>query len=159
MDLEPAPRLGTDPLHRPVGVEGGVQGPLRVVGVGDGGAEDGHHIVADMLVHPAAIARDDAVDGGEIPVEEVVGGLGTQFVREAREAREVGEQHRDLAQLAFHGRVRRVRGRGGGIAILPIHHRDGVEELLAVAEGGDAELLQVLGRERAKQLRVDVIVG
>ena len=56
-----------DLLHRGLHRQAGAHGALRVVLVGDRGAEDRHHVVADVLVHPAAVAHDLLTRGVAAP--------------------------------------------------------------------------------------------
>ena len=51
-----AEQLRVEPLHRRLHRQPGADGALGVVLVGDRGAEDGHHVVADVLVDRAAEA-------------------------------------------------------------------------------------------------------
>ena len=72
MRLQLSAILRSEPGHRLLYRQGGAHCPLRVVAVGDGGAEHGHDAVADVLVDSAAMALDDAVDGVEERAEQPV---------------------------------------------------------------------------------------
>jgi hypothetical protein len=57
--------------HPLLNVECSAHSPQGIVVMGDRRTEDGHHIVAHVLVYAAAIAIDDAVNGLEIAVEDL----------------------------------------------------------------------------------------
>ena len=78
---------------------------------------DGHDGVADELLDDAPVTPDDGAGELEVTREDFADLLGVAFLREGREADEVAEQHRDVAQLG--GRcsdlLSRVgRAEGGG---------------------------------------------
>ena len=106
-------------LHR----ERRVDGAARAVLVGDGGAEQRHHPVPGVLVDGALEAVDLRGDELEAPVDDPVHVLRIELLGHGGEARDVGEEHRDLAPLALERGARAqdlVRempggvGRGGG---------------------------------------------
>ena len=80
-------------------LEAGPHGPLGVVLLRDRGAPDRHDGVADELLDDAAVAADDRPGELEVAREELADLLGVALLREGREADEVAEQHRDVAQL------------------------------------------------------------
>ena len=62
---------------------GGRDRPVGVVGLGERGAEHGHHRVADELHHGALLAEDGAVHRRSVLVElagELVGGVCSAMV-------------------------------------------------------------------------------
>jgi hypothetical protein len=56
-------------------------------------AEDRHQGVAEVLVHGAAVAPHHAVEQPQAAGGDAVGLLGTELLRERREAHQVGEHH------------------------------------------------------------------
>ena len=65
MDRENPTLLGPKRRHCPVGFKGGANRPNGIVAMGDGGAKQRHHLVADMAMHRAAMVFDDPIDGVE----------------------------------------------------------------------------------------------
>ena len=70
-------------------------GPFRVVLVGRGGAEHGHHPVADELVQGAPEPLDLPAEPGMVGAEQRPNVLGVGLVGAGGEAGQVAEQHRD----------------------------------------------------------------
>lgn len=103
------PDLAGQRLGASVDLERGAHRALGVVVVGRGGAEQGHHVVADVLVDRAAELGDGAVGPGKELLEQVVDIFGIQRARQPGIAAEVGEQHRDGAPLAGRGALRAHR--------------------------------------------------
>ena len=64
------------------------------------GAEDDQHAVALELVDVAAVLEDDLDHPAEVVVEKVDQLLRSHQLRQRREARDVGVEHRDLVALA-----------------------------------------------------------
>ena len=104
-----------------------MHGAARAVLVGDGRSEERHHAVTGVLVDRALESVDFGRDRLEAPIHDLMDVLGVPTLGEAREAGDVGEQHRDLAALALDrgsgledllrqvlGRVRGDRARGLG---------------------------------------------
>ena len=96
----------------------------RVVFMGDGGAEERHHAIAEELVDGALVAMDRGEDDFEGAVHDAVDVLGIEPLRHRGEARDVGEHHGDGLALALDRPFRRedllgeVPGgirRGGGV--------------------------------------------
>ena len=112
-------------------VECGADGPLGVVLVRDRSPPDGHHRVADELLHRAAEALDDAPRVLEVAGEELPHLLGVSRLRERGEADEVGEEHRyqpplGLGRRARWGREGRLRlERGAALPAEPVVRRVG----------------------------------
>jgi hypothetical protein len=103
---DPDPGLEIGPVLGAVGgdgrdeLEAGSHGPFGVVLLGDRGTPDGHDGIADELLDDAAVAADDGPCELEVTGEDLPHLLGVAFLRERREADEVAEQHRDVAELA-----------------------------------------------------------
>ena len=77
----------------------GAHRALGVVLVRHRGAEDRHHVVADVLVDAAAVAVDLLTEPLEAAVDQVLDRLGVHRLRDRRVARQVCEDHRHLAPL------------------------------------------------------------
>ena len=153
MDAQVARRFLSERSDRLVNVACRPHGALRIVGMRGGRAENGHDVVADMLVDRTAIALDDTIDDFEIAVEQVMRGFGSELAGAFGEARDIGKQDRDLAAGALDGRRRngsdRVVRKSG----------DGSEKLLAVTERCNAEFLQILIGEFGEGRLVDLVGG
>src|SRR5262249_31829795 len=87
--------------HRSLDTEAGMDGPPWTVFMRDGGAEKRHHAVARVLVDRALEPGHLGGDKFEEPVDDGVHVLRVELLSEARESREVGKEHRDLAALAL----------------------------------------------------------
>jgi len=112
---DPDPHLGEDPgldegLHAGAQRQGGVQGARGVVLVHGGQAEDGHHRIADELLHRPADALDRLPGDAEEPRHPLAQLLGVERRREARGAGDVGEEHGHHLALLGHGRRAGQRG-------------------------------------------------
>src|SRR5262249_14595892 len=153
---EPPPEALAEARQRLVDLERGPGGTQGIIVMRDGRAEERHHGIADMLVDGAAEIRDDAVDEPRVAGDEVPQLLGIETLRQRGEAREIGEEDGDLAPLA--AGLERRGGRGGG-TWRGCQRSDGGEQLLAMAERGDAELLQIGIAELRQDGRVDVVLG
>ena len=107
-------RLGLDVelLHRGLHAQRGPDGALGVVLMGNRGAEQRHHVVADVLVDRAAEAHDLLAEPAQAAIHHGLDGLGVHSLRHRGVAREVREQDAHLAALLR----RRAR---------PRRHRDG----------------------------------
>ena len=102
--------------HRVDELQAGPDGPFRVVLARDGCSPDGHHRVADELLHPAAVPGDDVGGDVEVAGQELPGLLRVVSLRERGEPDQVGEQHRDEAALGDRGARRDDRPRAAGTA-------------------------------------------
>ncbi len=89
--------------HRVDELQAGADGPLRVVLACDGCPPDGHHRVADELLHPAAVPGDDVGGDVEVAGQELPRLLGVVSFRERSEPDQVGEQHRHEPALGDGG--------------------------------------------------------
>jgi hypothetical protein len=130
--------LRRDRGHGIVDGERGADRALGLVAVRQRRAEHGHDAVAEVLVDPAAVLLDDAVDPLEEAAEQRVHVLGVELPAQRGVAGEIGEEHHDLAPLAHRLVVLGVTGghlvRFGGAA----QRRDRVEQPAAVADRGHA---------------------
>ena len=90
-DLVPQGRHGGDEI------KGRADGTLGIVLGRDGRSPDGHHRVADELLHGAAVELDQTPACVEIPREQLARVLGIALLRRRREADEIGEQDGDEA--------------------------------------------------------------
>jgi hypothetical protein len=89
-------------------------GPLRVVPVSDGRAEDPHHRVADELLDGSAAGLDLGPDALEVRRLDRPNVLGIEPFRAGGEADEIREENRDdLPFLARASLVRREAGATG----------------------------------------------
>ena len=79
--------------------ERGPDRPLGVVLVGDGRAEQGHDLVADDLVEPAAEGGDVGDEPLEAAVDEALDLLGVGRLGERGEPDQIGEQDGGEAAL------------------------------------------------------------
>ena len=103
---EPVVHLGHGRLHP----EAGPHRALRVVLVRHRGAEDRHHVVADVLVDGAAVALDLLAEPHQRAVHQRLHGLRVHPLRERGVAGEVGEQHGHLPPLLWQRRAGARRG-------------------------------------------------
>ena len=109
----PAADLGIDLAHRRLHRKTGPDRPLRVVLVRDRGAEDGHHVVADVLVDvPPAIGHLPA-QSPEGAIDQGLRILGIELLGDRRVSGQIREQHGRPASLLAQLRRRRD-GRGDG---------------------------------------------
>ena len=120
-ELERETVLSLDPLpvalHRLLDGQGGMTGPLGMVLVGQGGAEEGHHPVAGELVDGALVAVDLGHQDLEAPVHDLVDLLGVQLLGEG-------------------GVVGHVREEDGDDLALPLYRGAGGEDLIGQVLGG-----------------------
>ena len=85
--------------HRRLHADRRAHRALGVVLVRDRRAEDRHHVVAHVLVHPASDALDLLAQTAQAPVHERLDRLGIEALGDRRVAGQVGEQHGDRAPL------------------------------------------------------------
>ncbi len=78
---------------------GGADGAQGVVLVHDGDAEDGHHGVADELLHRAAVRLHDPLHPLEVPGQHDTKTFRVDRLAERGRARQVAEHHRDDSPL------------------------------------------------------------
>lgn len=96
-DGEPHPVLalqfGVESVEAGDHPAGGCQGPVGVVLVAHGDAEDGHHGVADELLHRSAVFLDPGPHQREVPERDRAQGLRVEPPRQGRGSDEVAEDH------------------------------------------------------------------
>ncbi len=115
--VDPDPHLESVLLVRGPGADRkrGAHGTLRVVLVRDGRSEDGHHRVADELLHGAAVPLQLPSQPPVVAREHGAHVLRVELLGAAREADEIGEEHgHDLALLAGLPCLLAERGRARG---------------------------------------------
>jgi hypothetical protein len=112
----------------------------------------------------ALIARDDLAAGLLVGLPQRAKILGVDLLRQSGRADQVAEQHRQLPPLGgTRDRRRRLdfacyrRAGGPGFGRRLRQGRNRLQQLLAMAERGDPELLQVVGGQRAQVIGVDVV--
>ena len=93
-------------LQRALDAERGAHGPLRVILVRDGRAEERHDAVAEELVHGAVVPVDLGQHEVERALHQRMHVLGIEPRRQRGEAGDVHEEHRDLLALALEGGLR-----------------------------------------------------
>ena len=141
--------------------------------MGDRRAEQRHDPVAHDLVDGALVAMHGIHHHADRAIEDAARLFRVSAFDDRERALDVGEQHRDVLALAGQLRtsvkdalgemVRRVGVRcRRARRRRPIRHRrvepgNRCQQLLAVAQRGDTELLEVVPRKRAKDFGVDVV--
>ena len=138
--------------------ERGTNRPLRVVAMRDRRTEHRHDAVADVLVDGAAVALDHAVEGFEEAAGDLMQLFRVQPAGELGVAGQVGEQHRHLPPLALGQYLRAGADDVLRFRLLARQLGDGGEQLLAVADREDAELLEVPRAEGREHGLIDVVV-
>ena len=113
---EPLRQPLVDLVHRALHAERRAHRALGVVLVRDRRAEQRHHVVADVLVHGAAVALDLLPEPPQRAVHERLHGLGVEALGHGRVAGQIGEQHGHAAALLRQGGLdgSRARRRAGG---------------------------------------------
>ncbi len=99
VEVHPFGKVLVDLVHGLLHGQAGPDRALRIVLVRHRRAEDGHHVVADVLVHGAAVALDLAAEAHQRTVHQGLHRLGIHALRHRRVARQIGEYDRDLAPL------------------------------------------------------------
>src|SRR5690349_1080927 len=95
-------------------MQSGTDGPLRVVAMCDGRAEDRHHRVADELLQHAAVLLDPPPGFAVVELEDLAHVLRVSSVGSRREADEVHEQ--DGHELSLLARRGALEARTAGVA-------------------------------------------
>ncbi len=149
--------------------ETGAQGALGVLFQRMGVAEIDEHAVADIVGDEASVALHRFGDAGAIGRQQLVQILGVEARRQRRGIDQVAKHHGDLPALGYGrasaGGLLRHGGRCGccGLRHFPRRRRlaaeccDRLEHAAAVADGLDADLLQILGREERQRLEINVV--
>jgi hypothetical protein len=82
-------------------MEGRVAGPLRVILMGDGRAEERHAAVSGKLIDVALEALDGVAENAEEALHDLRPRLGVELFRELHRALHIGEEDGDLLALAL----------------------------------------------------------
>ena len=131
--------------------------PLGVVLMGLRIAKIDEHTVAHIFRHEPAEAAHRLGDALLIGRNDFAQVLRVHAGGECRRADQVGEHHRDLAPLGGVVRLRfnqrRLRRNRNGTGKL----RNRFQQLLAMAERRDADVLEIVVGQPAQQLDVDVV--
>ena len=169
LDAAGAAQLGRLDVHGALDRQRRKAGAHGVVLMRDRRAEQRHDAVAKDPVDGTLVTVDAVHHHAERRIQNAPGVLRVGVLDQRERALDVGEQHGDLLALALErcaraqdtlGQVPRHAGfeRRRRLALAGrIQIRNGGEQLLAVAERRDAELLQIVRRERAQDLGVDVV--
>ena len=94
-------------LHRVDNSQPGAHGPLRIVLVGLGHAEEADQAVAEKLIDVAPKASDRVGGGLLVRFRDPMPIFGIESRRDLGGANQVAEEHRELAPLAVGGGGRR----------------------------------------------------
>ena len=100
-------QVGDQPFDRGVQLERGRDGAARVVAARQRNAEEGHDLVADELVHGAAVALDHGGRLGLDPAHDRLDLLRVRRLVQGGVAGQVGEHHGRVAALAGVARAAR----------------------------------------------------
>ncbi len=99
-------------------IEGGADGALRIVLVGDRRTEEGQHPVAEELGDRAVVAPDGCADDAVGAGDDLLPFFGVEALGDRGRADDIGEEDRDRFALAFQpggGGVRLLVKRGFGL--------------------------------------------
>ena len=111
--LQLGPLLASVGRHSRGELKAGAHSPLGVVLLRHRRSPDRHHRVADELLDDAAVTAHDGPGELEVTRQDLAYLLGIAPLGKGREADEVAEQHRDVAQLG-----RKPAGRANGLGRL-----------------------------------------
>jgi hypothetical protein len=138
--------------------------------VGERIAEQRQKPVAELLRHMAAHLRHCRRCGVKIGADEVAPLLGIELRGNAGRADQIAEHNREITPLAGGFGWGGNRWRRGGRRHLRRHDRrrgcqrrcaaqfgDRLQQLLAMAERGNADVLEIIVGQSAQQLAVDVV--
>ena len=137
--------------------------------VRDRRAEQRHDAVAQDPVDRAFVPMHRVHHDAERRIQNAPGVFRIGVLDQRERTLDVGEQHRHLLALALEGGARaqdalgQMSGRAGPEegwelrSVARAQTGDRGEQLLAVAERSDSELLQLVRRERAQDLGIDVV--
>ena len=169
LDAVGAAQLGRLDAHGALDRQRRVAGAHGVVLMRDRRAEQRHDAIAQDPVDRALVAVHAVHHHAERRIQDPPGVLRIGVLDQRERTLDVGEQHGDLLALALERRARaqdalgQMPGHAGferrrRLALAGhLQIRDGGEQLLAVPERSDAELLEIVRRQRAQDLGVDVV--
>ena len=136
-------------------------------------AEQRHDAVANDFVDRALVAMHGIHHHADCPIEDAACFFRIVAFEDLERAFDVGKQHRDVLALARHQRPgikdascqgdpacrSRVTPRRRRLPLWRrrVELRDSGEQLLAVTQGRDAEVLEIVSCQRTEDLRVDVV--
>ena len=140
--------------------------PFGVFFMGAREAEIGENAVAHEFRDKPVVARHRARTGVLVAADDIAHVLGIEPRRQRGRADEIAEHHGELPALGGAlgrgwarraGRRRTGESAGGhGCDGEPRHRR---QHLAAMTQNGDAEFLQVFGRQRRQDLAVDLVLA
>jgi hypothetical protein len=155
-DGEPLRSTGLQPRHGRFYLQPGTHRPLGIVLMRPRITEIGQHPVAHELSDKAVIARDAAGNGVLIGAELLAQFLGVEPRRQGRRADEIAKHDRQLPPLG-HGRTALLARRRNGRRRRSGECGNRIEQATPVTDQGNAEILQVIGRQTRQHLLVDVV--
>ena len=154
---------GLEPSHRRDQLQPRPYRPLGVILMRLRIAEIDEHAVAHVFRHEAAKALHSLGDAFLIGRNDLAQILRVDAGGECRRTDQVREHHRDLAALGgvFRGRVdcRKSVGWRRFRACISAQGSDSVEQLTAVPDNADAEVLQVLRRQARQDRLVNLVLA
>jgi hypothetical protein len=142
-----------EPSDRGDGIEAGAHGPLGIIFVGARKAEINQHAVAHVFGDEAVEAANRLCHAPVIGADHLAQLFGIEPRRQRRRADQVAEHQRQLS--AFRRRARRgLRCRSRPRA----QAGNGLQDLAAMTDRGDAEFLQIVGGQARQQFGSDVVL-
>jgi len=159
-DGEPLRSTGLQARHRRFYFEPRPHRPLGIVLMGPRIAEIDQHPVAHEFSDKAVIARDDAGNGVLIGADLFTQFLGVEPHRQGRRTDEITEHHRQLPPLGSSANIGGCDGCKGrfGCRLCVLERCNGIEQPAAVPDRRDPEIAQILGRQPAQNLTINIVV-
>ena len=140
--------------------QSGPDRPLGIVLMGSRVAEIDQHPVAHILGDKAIEPRDDRGHRAVIGADQVAQILRVELRRKRGRADEIAEHHRQLSAFGIGGRRHKVgcdsrdgSGRAGA------QRSNSIEQLSAMPDRGDAEILQIFGRQARQNSGIDRVIA
>ena len=145
-------------------LQGRPHGALGVLFVRGGPAEIGQDAITHVAGDKPVVARDHIAAEGSIRVQQAAQLFGVELFTQRRRTHQVAEHHGELAAFATRGSRRNGRAdwidRRRGCRRCGIAERgDSVEQLTAVADLRDADILQVIGGQLRQHRAIDRVVA
>jgi hypothetical protein len=158
-DGEPLCSTGLQAHHRRCYFQPRPHCPLGIVLMRPRIAEIGQHAVAHEFGDKAVIVSDDGGDRVLIGADLLAQFLGVEPHRQGRRANEIAEHHRQLPSLSLgrDGRTALLARRGNGRRRRSGECGNHIEQATPVTDQGNAEILQVIGRQTRQYLLVDLV--